>query len=85
VSDDEIVRSIPALARLTGVFAEPAAAAAYAGAKQAVADGFIRQDERVMLLLTGNGLKDVKRAQQSVGGGIRVQPSLEAIRSALKL
>jgi threonine synthase len=85
VSDDEIVRSIPALARLTGVFAEPAAAAAYAGAKQAVADGFIRQDERVALLLTGNGLKDVKRAQQSVGGGIRVQPSLEAIRSALKL
>lgn len=85
VSDDEIIQAIPILARLTGVFAEPAAAAAYTGAKHAVAQGFIRPDDRVALLLTGNGLKDVKRAQQSVSGGIRVQPSLEAIRRALNL
>lgn len=83
VSDEAIIQSIPALARLTGVFAEPAAAAAYAGAKAAVAQGHISPDERVALLLTGSGLKDVRRAQQSVSGGIRVAPSMDAVRQAL--
>jgi hypothetical protein len=39
----------------------------------------------VALLLTGNGLKDVKRAQESVVGGIRVPPDLAAIRRALDI
>jgi threonine synthase len=84
VSDDEIVRAIPQLARLTGVFAEPAASAVYAGAHSAVQSGIIHSDERVVLLVTGNGLKDVKRAQTSVSGGLRVKPDLEAIRQVLR-
>jgi threonine synthase len=84
VTDDAIIQSIPVLARLTGVFAEPAAAAAYAGAKAAVAQGHLTADERVALLLTGSGLKDVRRAQQSVSGGIRVAPEIEAVRAALR-
>jgi threonine synthase len=84
VSDDEIIASIPRLARLTGVFAEPAAAAVYAGAQRAVQLNWIHPDEEVVLLVTGNGLKDVKRAQQSVTGAIRVQPDLESVRQALK-
>jgi threonine synthase len=85
VSDEAILQSIPTLARLTGVFAEPAAAAVYAGAQRAVSLGYIQPDERTLLLLTGNGLKDVKRAQQSVGGGVCVPPDLAAIRRALAL
>ena len=84
VSDDAIIASIPQMARLSGVFAEPASAAAFAGAKRAVELGYIQPEERVLLLSTGNGLKDVKRAQQSVSGGVRVAPTLEAVRSALK-
>jgi threonine synthase len=63
VSDEEIVLSIPKLARLTGVFAEPAAAAAFAGMERAVKSGVIQPYETVVLLITGSGLKDVKRAQ----------------------
>lgn len=85
VPDQAIIESIPVIARLTGVFAEPAAAAVYAGAQRAVSLGYIQPDERVALLLTGNGLKDVKRAQQSVGEGLRVPPDLTAIRRALAL
>jgi threonine synthase len=84
VSDAEIVRSIPKLARLTGVFAEPAAAATFAGAQHGVQSGMIRPDESVLLLITGNGLKDVKRAQESVGAGLRVKPDLAAVREVLK-
>ena len=85
VSDEKIIESIPAIARLTGVFSEPAAAAVYAGAQRAVSLGYIQPDERAALLLTGNGLKDVKRAQQSVGEGLRVPPHLADIRRALAL
>jgi threonine synthase len=84
VSDEEIVQAIPQLARLTGVFAEPAASAVFAGAQRAVQSGVIHSDERVVLLVTGNGLKDVKRAQTAVSGGLRVKPDLESVQQALR-
>lgn len=84
VTDDEILASIPRFARLTGVFAEPAAAAVYAGAQRAVKLGLIAKDERVALISTGSGLKDVRRAQQSVAGGLHVPPDAETIRRALR-
>jgi threonine synthase len=83
VSDAEILAAIPRLARLTGIFTEPSCAAVFAGAKRAVQLKQINPNETVTLLLTGNGLKDIKRAQQSVGDGIRVQPNLSAIRQVL--
>jgi threonine synthase len=84
VSDAEILAAIPALARLTGVFSEPACAAVYAGAKRAIELGYISASDSVALVLTGNGLKDVRRAQESVAGGVRVQPSLDAVRRVLE-
>ena len=83
VDDAEIVAAIPRLARASGVFAEPAAAAVYAGAQRAVQSGVIHPDERTVLLVTGSGLKDVKRAQQAVSGGTRVPPDVSAIRQVL--
>ena len=84
VGDDEIVAAIPQLARLTGVFAEPAAAAVYAGVQRAVQSKLIALDERVVLLITGNGLKDVKRAQAAVQPGMRVPPNAAVIREMLR-
>lgn len=83
VPDDEILASIPRFARLTGVFAEPAAAVVYAGAQRAVKLGLIANHERVAFISTGSGLKDVKHAQKSVVGGLRVPPDAETIRRAL--
>lgn len=83
VSDSEILAAIPQLARLSGVFAEPAAAAAFAGASRAVASGILDREERLCLLITGNGLKDVASARRSVGQGHRVAPTIDAVRSAL--
>ena len=83
VSDDEILIALPEFAQLSGVFAEPAAVATYAGVQRAVESGVINNEESVCLLMTGNGLKDVRRAQESVAQGIRVQPNMDAVRSAL--
>ncbi|MBW7958338.1 MAG: threonine synthase [Candidatus Promineofilum sp.] len=66
VSDDEILSAIPVLARGSGVFAEPAGAAAYAGLVKAVAEGLVSADERIVVLNTGSGLKDVAGAMKGV-------------------
>ena len=66
VTDDEILAAIPALARGSGVFAEAAGAAAYAGLVKAVANGMVSPDERVVVLNTGSGLKDVAGAMKGV-------------------
>lgn len=84
VTDAAIIEAIPQFGRLTGVFAEPSCAATLAGAKRAVELGYLHPDERTVFVSTGNGLKDVPRAQQSVGDSLRAQPTLEAIRDVLR-
>jgi threonine synthase len=87
VSDQEILAAIPALARGCGVFAEPAGAAAYAGLVKAVDDGLVDPGERIVVLVTGNGLKDVASAMKSVEQvGTRaynVEPNLEDLKQVV--
>lgn len=83
VSDAAISAAIPRFAQLSGVFAEPAAAAAFAGLERAVRSQLIQSGESVCLLSTGNGLKDIARARESVGGGIPVAADMAALRQAL--
>jgi threonine synthase len=83
VTDDEILAAIPVLARGSGVFAEPAGAAAYAGLVKAVADGLVDPDERIVVLSTGNGLKDIASARKSVGEPLLVDKSLHDVKRAL--
>jgi threonine synthase len=66
VGDEAILDAIARLARVTGVFAEPAAAAALAGLEQALEEGLVSRDERVVVLVTGTGLKDVPAAARRV-------------------
>jgi len=55
--DAEILEGQKLLARTEGVFAEPAGGTTVATLKRAVEDGRIDRSERVVLLVTGNGLK----------------------------
>ena len=75
VTDEEIVKAVHMLAGGCGVFAEPAAAAAYAGLSKAVAMGSIGPEERVVVLATGSGLKDVSAAIKSVEPPPVVRPT----------
>jgi len=84
VADEEILAAIPALAQGCGVFAEPAAAAAYAGLVKAVEQGLVSPDERVVVLATGSGLKDVTAAMKAVREQpVVVEPTLADVRRAL--
>jgi threonine synthase len=83
VTDDEILAAIPVLARGSGVFAEPAGAAAYAGLIKAVEDGLVDPQERIVVLSTGNGLKDIASARKSVGEPVVVNKDLADVKRAL--
>jgi len=77
VSDEDIIQAIPRLARETGVFVEPAAAASYAALVRGVESGAIESGERVLLMLTGNGLKDVEAAKRAAGEPMRVRSDID--------
>ena len=84
VSDDEILAAIRDLSRKEAVFAEPAAATAYAGLVKAVRQGLVDADETIVCLITGSGLKDIRSAMQAAGDGTHIEPTIEAVRK-LKL
>jgi threonine synthase len=77
VTDDEIVSAIGRLARESGVFAEPAAAASFAGLLKMCERGDIGSDERVLLVITGNGLKDIDAARLAVNEPVRIRPDAD--------
>ena len=83
VSEDAILDAIPRLAAATAVFAEPAAAIALAGLEIALAEGLVSRAERVVLLVTGTGLKDVPAAARRVRVPEPVTPTLEAVEAFL--
>jgi threonine synthase len=84
VSDDEILDAMGHLARKTGVFAEPAAAAALAGLLAALREGLVARDERAVLLVTGTGLKDVPAAIRRAPIPKPVPPDLRAVEQLLE-
>ena len=83
VPDEEILSAIPEMARATGVFAEPAAAAPWAVVKQMVRDDRIKGDELVICIVSGSGLKDVPHARAVAGKPLVIDPSIDAVRDAL--
>ncbi len=88
VSDDEILAAQPLLARGSGVFAEPAGAAAHAGLIAAVNKGLVTATDEVVVLSTGSGLKDVASAMKAVTAAgtkpMHVDPTLEALKTAMQ-
>ncbi len=84
VSDEEILAAIPALARGAAVFAEPSGATGYAGLRALAAAGKLDPDDRVVVIATGSGLKDVASAMRSVGQATRIEPSLDGLARALR-
>ena len=82
VPDEEILAAIPEMARTTGIFAEPAAAAPWAAVKQLVRDDKIDANELVVCIVSGSGLKDIPNIRKTVARPVIVDPSIEAIKDA---
>ncbi|MCH7872013.1 MAG: threonine synthase [Planctomycetes bacterium] len=79
VSDEKIMLAVRETGRLSGVFAEPAAAAAVAGIAQARRQGVLSENSDVVAVITGNGLKDVQGAMRAVGKPHEIPPELDQV------
>jgi threonine synthase len=83
VSDDEILQAIAALGKREAVFSEPAGATSYAGLVKAADSGLVDPDARVVVVITGSGLKDVRAAMRAVSAAVVIPPELDSLRKAL--
>jgi threonine synthase len=83
VSDEEILAAMLDLGQQAGVFAEPAGAAAYAGARKAISAGQVHPQVHLLVLNTGSGLKDIPAAMQAAGEAQVIQPDLASLQAAV--
>ena len=84
VSDDEILRASSILAKNTGIFTEPAAAAAFAGFLDYKNKYLIPKASTNVVLLTGSGLKDLNAVQTLFEIPQPVSPDMQAVENFLK-
>ena len=83
LSDREILEGQVVLARVAGVFAEPAAATSVAAAKKLRERGVIDRDDTVVCNLTGHGLKQPDSIQVSETEFAPLAPTLNALRDKI--
>lgn len=84
VSDDEIIQGIGELG-IHGIFTEPAGSTAYVGLKRALQNGLIKQDDPVVVINTGNGLKDIQSALKAVKLAPVIEPNLATLKKFLNI
>lgn len=83
VDDAAILAAITSLG-VEALFAEPAGAASYAGLEEAVRLGLVGEDESVVVVVTGSGLKDVDAAMRAAGQPVVIEPTLAALEAAVE-
>jgi threonine synthase len=83
VTDDEIMNAKRAIDAM-GIGCEPASAATLAGVRKLRTSGVMRDDERVVCVLTGHLLKDADAIMKShAGRSIEIEPTIESVERAL--
>jgi threonine synthase len=79
VSDDEILKASTVLSKNTGLFAEPAAATAFAGLLHYQANNKLANGSSNVVLLTGSGLKDLQAVQKTLKIPEAIEPDIRNI------
>lgn len=83
LSDKEILEAQAVIAKLAGVFAEPAAATSVAAASKLRDRGMIDREDIVVCNLTGHGLKQPEAIQLSELEFKPIAPTLNALREKI--
>jgi threonine synthase len=84
ISDEGIVQASAMLARNTGIFSEPAAAAAYAGYLAFQRKNLLPKGSVNIVLLTGSGLKDLGAILPRLNTSAPVKPDMVSVETFLK-
>ena len=83
VSDDEIVNGIKLLAETEGVFSETAGGVVIASLCKLVEGGHINPDEKVVVFVTGSGLKTAEAVQSHLNTPLNVDPQIVDFEKAM--
>jgi threonine synthase len=83
VSDEEIIAGIAELGKY-GIFAEPAGSTAFVGMKKALENRLISKDDPVVVINTGNGLKDVRAAMMASHEAPVIEPTMSSLKTYLE-
>jgi threonine synthase len=78
-SDEEIIKGVKLLAKTEGIFSEPAGGVTIAVLKKLIDNGQITRDEKVVLLVTGSGLKAPEVVTEQFERLYHVKPEIEAL------
>jgi threonine synthase len=85
VTDEEVVEGIQLLARTEGIFAETAGGVVIATLRKLAQAGVVRADERVVALITGDGLKTIEAVTERAVPAMVIPPRLEDFQGQLEL
>ncbi len=84
INDEEIISASKILSENTGIFAEPAAAASFAGLLKYNELNKIDENSKNVVLLTGSGLKDLNAVQSIINIPKPIKPSLDEVHKLIK-
>lgn len=79
VSDAEILEAIALLARTEGIFAETAGGVTVGVLSKLAASGIVGRDERVVAIISGNGLKTIETVAPTLPRAEAVKPTLDSV------
>jgi len=82
-TDEEIIEGIKLLARTEGIFAETAGGVTVASLVKLVSEGVIRPEEKVVIFVTGHGLKTVEALTDSVRPSVTIAARMDAFNVAM--
>jgi threonine synthase len=85
VSDGEVVEGMQLLARTEGIFAETAGGVTIATLRRLAAEGVVRADERVVVYITGHGLKTLDAVVSVAKPTATIAPTLDAFHEAFDI
>ena len=84
VGDGEILEAQKLLASKGGIFAEPAASASMAGLVKLIDQKRVSPKEKVVLLITGHGLKDIDTALKNIQTDIKIiKPDIKSVEKEI--
>ncbi|MGE4357092.1 MAG: threonine synthase [Candidatus Omnitrophota bacterium] len=84
VSDEEIVEAIKILANTEGIFTETAGGVTLAVTKKLIEKKIIPKDEKIVVSITGNGLKTQDAVISALKKPWRIKPSLDSFIEHIK-
>jgi len=83
VSDQEILETVKYLGTEQGIFTEPASSTSFACMVKVLKEGKISKGDKIVVLVTGNGLKEVESAKKAGGEVLVVDPNLDAVKETM--